>query len=434
MNTAIYIGNQEIAGHYKSVAKSLRSRGCRVTVVGAALYRRDPEKIEDKAVPRLYERAFMFRNRLKSAVLQVAFGVLLNWTVGLVLLLWSLRHHKHYILYGGACFVHPSLDYRVLRAFKKTVVVNCGHGTESRPPYLNSKFSGKPLFRIFLQTRLTKARLRAIERSADFVVGLPCLSHFFSRPLVSRDRLGKNAPVRVKTPAEAPDRRGPVRVIHIPSDPVSKGTGFVRDAVAYVAEQAGEDAVAYRFLENLSHAEVMQTVEESDIIVTQMFSDIPWPTIALEAAAVGVLPIVGGLDAPAWDVAYVHEDLDRPVFVRSEDVKQALLFYVQNPERRRWKAGALNEFVQRCADVDHVAANYMALLTGDAPSDWFFDPNQVVSLGGDGMARDRRRGLLRRYIAAFGQEALLIPNRDRARALVQEAEGSSTAGGPVAVK
>ena len=428
MTTAVYIGNQEIAGHYKSVAKSLRRRGYHVTIVGAALYRRDPEKIEDKAVPRAYEWAFMVRNRLRSAVLQVGVGILLNWTVGAVLLAWSLRQHRYYILYGGACFVHPSLDYRVLRAFNKQVVVNCGHGSESRPPYLNSKFSGKPLVRIFLETRLTRARLRAIEKNADFVVCLPCLSHFFSRPLVSRDRLGKNAPVRVKTPKQQPDRSGPVRVIHIPSDPVSKGTGFVREAVAYVAESAGEDAVVYQFLENLPHAEVMKAVAQSDIIVTQMFSDIPWPTIALEAAAVGVLPILGGLDAPAWDVRHFEEHADWPVFVRSEDVKLALKFYAENPDRRHRKARALNDFVRQSANVDQVAANYMTLLTGDAPSDWFFDPQQVVSLGGDGMARDRRRSLLRRYIAAFGPKALRIPNRDRANALVAEAEGTSTGG------
>lgn len=419
LKNRVFIGNIEVAGHYQSIARNLINRGYRVTVVGSATYRRNPQQIETKPIPVLYEKVlgFLKKNRLMYRVAREPFA----FTFGLLLLVWAVRNHDWFILYGGGKFVNYRIDYKVLRWCGKKVVVNCAHGTESRPPYINAKLAKRSLIRLLYETFKISSRAKAIENNASNVIGLPCLSHFYRRPMISRDMIGKNAPVSPMKVFPKKTKKESVRIVHVPSDPITKGSAEVRDAVNYVIRNVPQLNVEYHEIANIPNSDVISVLKNSDIIVTQMFSDIAWPTTALEAAAVFTLPIVGGLDAPSWNCLSSRDmGSNEPLFVKSEDVREALLYFTLNHDDRRKKIENLNKLVQESASSDVVTRNYINLLEGDFPSEWYFDPCQVTGVFGDGMSRSERAKYLCQYLSVFGRRGLMIPVVQRVKRITAE--------------
>ena len=96
-----------------------------------------------------------------------------------------------------------------------------------------------------------------------------------------------------------------VRVLHVPSSAAAKGSVEIRRTISDLV--AGGVPIEFVELSNASNEEVLAALKGADLVVDQLYSDIVMPSLAKEAAVLGVPVIVAG---------YFGEVYGHPPFAR----------------------------------------------------------------------------------------------------------------------
>lgn len=422
----IFIGTCEIASHYGVIARELRKRGHVVSVFGPLLYERDRRNLNTLWFPKIIERLVLnSRINLPKGARFVASKMLLT-----LLLFWICLRVDCVLLYGGSSFVALPFDLSLLRFFRKKIIVNCGHGSESRPPYINSKYNND-IRKSYSLTKHIYMRVRAIERHSHAIIGLPVLSQFFVRNLVHRDLIGKPVDLAYGThdrtfASDSAGRERPTRICHIPSDPLSKGTSDIRKIVKELG-RFGISPENYCYVEyrDLKRNEVINALRNSDLVITQMFSDIATPTTALEAAAVGCLAIVCG---NAAELEKVRHGRAVSLYISPERLDIVLARLIGNQNLIKRLAGKYTKQYIEDYSLGRCVANYERLFIGEAPDEWFFDPMEYSYCWGDGLSKEEARRRINKYIERYGLPALYINHNLKLEAMFKDMQGGDRSG------
>jgi hypothetical protein len=123
---------------------------------------------------------------------------------------------------------------------RKKVVMVMGHGSESRPPYIDGaqysiiSLNSDPLKSLKDRTSKNFATLRRIQSLTPHVVGHPNNFQFSNKKFINIQYLGQ--PITTQEVEKAPNLRSEsnkksFKVIHAPSDPISKGTDAIRSVI-----------------------------------------------------------------------------------------------------------------------------------------------------------------------------------------------------------
>ncbi|MFH1022270.1 MAG: glycosyltransferase [Planctomycetota bacterium] len=131
-----------------------------------------------------------------------------------------------------------------------------------------------------------RRKARRLEAVADIVLARPNAAQFLARPRLLRLPFD---PASVSCPER---ESGRPRVIHAPTNPLVKGTRFVREAV----ERLRAEGLDFEFEEcrNMPHARVLERLETSEIVVDQVLSP-NYGFLAIEAMAAGNVVLSGAV-------------------------------------------------------------------------------------------------------------------------------------------
>src|SRR5262249_21215420 len=172
----------------------------------------------------------------------------------------------------------------------------------SRPPYLDgyrleSRKNDDPETCAERAARIKQVG-REVERSADFVICNPLSAHLLERPIILWLEIGIPCRSALSAPAAPPrDPAGPIRIVHAPSDPVSKGTPAIRRAVENLRARCPYP-LEYVELQGRPNREVLEELARCDLVVDQVYNDTAMAGLATEAAAFGKPAVVGGYGWP----------------------------------------------------------------------------------------------------------------------------------------
>ena len=423
----IFIGTCEIASHYGLIAKELRRRGHVVSVFGPLLYERDRQNLNSLIFPLIIERlALKSRVNLPKGLRFVASKILLA-----LLLFWICLRVDCVLLYGGSSFVSLPFDLFLLRLFKIKIIFNCAHGSESRPPYINSKYNNDSR-KSYSLTKSIYVRVKAMERHSHSIIGLPVLSQFFVKKLVHRDLIGKPVDLAYeighRTPvSDCTGRKRAIRICHIPSDPLSKGTDDIRRIVADLGRFGiSPEDYCYEEYRGLKRNEVVEVLRNSDLVITQLFSDIATPTTALEATAVGCLAIVCG---NAAELGKVSKGGAVSLYILPDRLPMVLARLVGNHNLIARLAGKYTKQYMLEYSVARCAAKYERLFVGEVPDEWFFDPIEYSYCWGDGISKEEVRRRINKYVGRYGFGALYVAHNTKLEAMFKAMQGSDCSGG-----
>jgi len=332
------------------------------------------------------------------------------------LVAYALRAYDVFIFSSGNTLLSLTELPLLKRLGKKVVFVF--HGSDSRPPYLNGRIinqaSGDLGAHLAREARRIKRMTSWVQRHADVVIDNPLSGQFHERAFVNWFRIGmpyaiepRFAAAAAQAPLAKPGE--PLRVVHAPSDPVTKGSPLIERAI----ERARERGLAIDFIqiEGRPNSEVLAELARCDFVIDELYSDVPGAGLAFEASALGKPTIVGGYGAAELQ-RWVPPDMLLPTHYCHPDELDAAIDKLGRDAAYRTGLGTrAREFVEgKCSPVA-VAERILRVLQRRDVDDWLVQPGQLHYVHGTGMAEPAGRGAVRALLDAGGEQALQLADK-----------------------
>lgn len=423
----LFLGLSETAGFYHGLWSGFRSLGVECSY---ACLSEHPFGYEcDESLPYVQSIRAARRARGRPGLLGLgrlaasAREKLLRWR----LLHWAAERHDVFVFGYKSTFFKSFGDLAWLRRRGKRVVC-VFHGSDSRPPYLDGSWlraehaiSPAECARLTLRQQ---SELATIEENSDVVVANPFSAQLHRREFVSFLSIGLPTISRLDAVAAAPpepDRA--VRILHCPSHPESKGTDRIRSAIAQLREKGL--GVEYVEIVKQPNRVVQEALRHCDLVVDQVFSDTPMAGLAAEAASWGKPTVVGSYAEELFRREIPPECRPPTEVCHPDRLLDALVTLVGNHQYRIDLGRRALEFVSMVWNPRAVAQRFLAMVAGDIPPAWRFDPQRLTYLHGYGMTEARVRRSLADLLAVGGTDGLGLRDKPKLEKLMVEFAGGA---------
>jgi hypothetical protein len=404
----VFIGLSEVAGYYRGLERGFQEIG-----VEARFY-------DESAHPFGYGRVG-FLGRLSSATRRarafrgavpraVAVGFLraLRLVAHVWLFAWAAIRYDVFIFGGGSTLLRRR-ELPILRRLGKRIIW-VFTGSDHRPPYLNGMWVRGALengqARLLRETAEAVERVRTAERYADVIVAAASSAQFHKRPFVHFVSIGIATPNHQAIPASATVFHGDgVRILHCPSDPISKGTPLIRQCVDEL-RAAGRE-IDYVEVTGRPNAEVLAALRDCDFVIDELYSDTPMAVFATEAGVLGKPVVVAGYYARQYerDLRSLG-DIPPTLFCEPDQAGEAIRQMVDDEPFRTELGRRAAEFVSQRWSPRQVALRYLRLIDGDIPAEWWCDPISIDYVMGWGLTETLWHKSLRAVVTTAGFQAL----------------------------
>ncbi len=415
-NPRIFIGLEEIAGNYMSLARGLRQLGMVCDLV--LFYQHPFEYGHDDPIPlvswiRQIGRVGGRRRLARLLLLPV------NVALRSVVFLWAALRYDVFIFAFASSFFPGAfyLDYLLLRLLGKRIICRF-HGDDVRPPFVSARSLTKdgtpiPPNSCLALTRRQKRKLRRIERYASILINTPPQGLFHEKAFINAFVLGRTftPPSTTSPPMISPDspNRRPVRILHCPSNPLVKGTVLIRNVIDELKLEGHE--IEFIELSGVSNDRVHQELRRCDIVLDQLFADLPMGALPAEAAYWAKPSVVAGYYATTFQTE-IPADLVPPVsFCDPAETKARLRQMILEPERRRDLGRRAQEFVMTEWSVRAVAARWRRVILDGAPAEWYCHPRSLTYIYGAGIAKQHIKANVRALVQLAGAGALCLDDK-----------------------
>ena len=403
----ILIGLVETAGYFNSLKKGFDELGVDCTFLDLSSHPFEYERRDFSN--RFIDRVRRARSRMYSGS-RPRLADRLWWDLGrFFLFVWALLKFEVFIFGYWSSFLNFR-DLPILKFFRKRVIY-VFFGSDSRPPYIDNAYrpplSVEACIRV---TREQKGRIRRIERYADEIVCYPLHTHLHERPVVNITAMGLPCePPRPLSEGQLPARKRPVRVLHAPSVPEAKGTDRIREAVREV--QARGHEVELIEVIGRPHRVVMEELARCDLVIDQLYSEVPAAKLAAEAMSLGKAVIVGGYAGKEIEDLFRSDELPPVCYCHPDRLRETLERLVLDESHRRELGEQARLFVESNWLAAKVARCFLDLAQGRVPAHRVYDPRGLRYLHGFGFAEARVRERIRAVVAKGGREALELPDK-----------------------
>ena len=325
----------------------------------------------------------------------------------MLIFLWALVRFDVFI-YGFSTSFFRFYDLPILKFFNKRIIY-IFFGSDSRPPYINGKFSNFPTVDTIIETYRIKNNIMKIEKYADVIVDNPTTSHLHERKVVCSGRMGFPFSLDYGVSPERRTDDQVIRILHSPSHVEGKGTERIRTAIKKLQNKGY--AIDYVEIIDKPNSFVLKQLSCCDFIVDELYSDAIMAGFATEAAFFGKPAVVGGY-ATIGDMGYLPEECIPPVHHCHPDrVEQAIEKLIIDKSYRVDLGLRAKRFLDRCWSAKSVAARYLKLVKGDYPDDWLYDPKNIRYLHGWGMNEKSLKENIRAILSKGGREALQLSDK-----------------------
>jgi len=412
----IFIGNKEIAGYFTQLKNGFDKLGIHSDLwflVGSNYYNPPMNKLAliNQAVFRFYKHC---RKSVLLPLLLPAAAILM--IIHTIVFCFALIRYDVFILNSQPFFTYHELA--ILRFFRKKIIV-VFLGTESRPAYLSgnnilgkySRGDGKyKLERCFRDTQAQFKRIRRIERYAHYIINHPPTALFHSKPFISWLHIGfPNDQVQRKPEKFSSGFSRVVRILHAPSNSISKGTSVIETMIDKLQKEGLP--IEYVRLENVLNERVIDELAKCDLVVDELYSDVPIGGLGTEAAFAQKAVLNGGNYSGFIHRDYPEKVIPPAIFCQPENLHYEIRNLVNNKALRLKKASELHQFVTSRWNNVQVAERYLQIIEGEIPEGWMYEPSKLSYFQGYGISRERLRSFLKSFVMHHGKAALCLDDK-----------------------
>lgn len=417
------VGLGETAGYCAQLAEGLRAAGAMADHINLGS---DPMRYSERDPGRLVSALrWLGRRRRDGPGPRLAWAAVHRMALAWQFLL-ALARYDAFVFRAGDSFF-ALRDLPLLRRLNKSVIV-VFFGTDSRPSYLSGAeiASGQDGKAASAATAAKRRMVERIERHATHIVCHPMSAQLHRREAVAFLEIGIPRKLHPST-ASVTAHAGAVRFLHAPSRPQDKGTAVIERAVAAVARE-GVD-VELRILTGRPNAEVLAAIADCDVVIDQLYSDTPMAALAAEAAALGRPAIVGGYGWDQLRPMTSAASLPPTHLCRPEELTEAIRRLATDGPYREDLGRRARAFLEEHWAPDRVASRYLSLLSGEAPADWWFQPQRLAYVLGAGAPQLAVRDAVKGVLEAAGPRGLHLDDKphlvEQLLSLVAEPAGAS---------
>lgn len=408
----VFIGLVEIAGYASRLRDGFETLGLRAVQVDLSSHPFGYPRAQAPLIVRITERVASARAQAKANPRAIR----LLWTVAELiarsaLLAWAIARFDVFIFVFNSGFLRRA-EMPILRWLGKRQIL-LFVGSDTRPPYMDGYDLAGPVNprALLTKARAKKSLVRRSERFGSVSICNPASAQFFEGPVVGFTEIGIPIPSAMGDLADVPRSDGIVRVLHAPSHAMAKGTPAIRAAI----ESLRDSGLVINYIEIAGQSTdvVRRQLAECDFVVDQLYSDTPMAGFATEAAAMGKAAVVGGLD---WEevLRHITPALIPPTHrCHPDEIEDALRQLILDAPYRIALGRRAREFVHQRWTSEEVARRYLQLIRGDAPAEWFHDPNDVTYADGSGVTPAKRRLATASMIRDYGVESFLVSDKPR---------------------
>jgi hypothetical protein len=424
---AVFLAPIDICGIYSCLTRGLREIGCRADFLSLGVDKNGSWDDSDSDLPvrcfsrvhrRVADEGFRDSSWLAHNIHKIQYVLVQVW-----LLAWVLLTYEVFILKSGLFIGLWGFDIKLLKLFRKKVVV-IFQGSDSRPPFMRPVVDGEAPEDLLRRTGETKARVDHAWSFADVIIDNPLASHNHANRCCLYQTVGivideeKLQPGRVAAAANDPTDDDAVRILHAPSAPELKGTDRIRTCISDLRQKGYQ--IDYVEISGRPNSEVLQEIVRSDIVIDELYSDLHGAVFATEACAFGKPVIVGGYGKKHLD-RFVPAPTSLPtVFVASDEFEVGLERLINDADRWNQIGDAAAVFFTDYASGGPAAERLLRIAAGEAPTEWFFDPLDVVYVEGVGAERSKIAANIAKLVDAYGPDALMLDHHPALRDAVLE--------------
>jgi hypothetical protein len=309
------------------------------------------------------------------------------------------------VLNCGRSLLPLHIDLLIYRLFRIRIYAMMGHGSEARPPCidcLGDSLAGQNPSTVAQNCDSRKKFVRRVEKLADFVISTPTIGHYFKKPFLNNNDIGIPVRADMSNKTELNKWVGDkdthsiegslvtkkLNVVHIPSNPRIKGSAEI-ERVLKLLEQEG--LVEARVITGLTHSEVRELLNWSDLLVDQLYSDIPLPVLATEAALQGVPTVIGSNDWEYIKNQFRPEEWPPAFHIHPKQLEMTIRAIQSNPKTLVNTAEAVQNFATTRRTAIKVASIYQNLFlskSGKIDEIRYFSPSEIRYLAGCGSSEE----------------------------------------------
>jgi hypothetical protein len=418
-NMRIFLGTVEVAGYYTNLAKGLRALGISCVKVELAPHQfeyGDPDKTLPFVVRWVRELA---SSRAKGAFsphsLKNILCSIAEQFLRFVVLLWAIPSFDVFILAFSSNIVGARLGYWDLRLLKRLgkCVICVGHGSASRPAYLDGAIvnhleARELLLKVSERARKQKEVVAQIEQMANVVIDSPACGHFYAKPYVNWFSIGVPSAEISSSARESPHNPESIRILHSPSDRISKGSDQIQAAISRL--QSKGHKLVFVEINNKPHRQVLDEIRNSNFVIDQLYSDTPMASFAAEAASFGIPVVVGGyLEQYAEFSALLKQTPS--YYCAPNELEHAVEKMIVDAELRSDLGKRARKFIAEQWSSSTVAKRFLRVIGGDIPADWWCDPKAVSYVHGYGLEEADLKRMIKSLIGRHGLSALQLDDK-----------------------
>ena len=414
----IFLGFTEIAGYYTNLQKGFDELGVESLFVNLTEH---PFQYGNWNTTNLLVNLTRRLIKMRASIPQS------NWilqallqrlqTISQVLLLcWALMKYDVFIFGFLSSFLF-FYDLPILKLFGKRIIY-VFHGSDSRLPYIDGFINRNlGIVEIVELTRKRKKQIQKIERYADFIVNTPLSSHLHEKPVLFFQMFG--VPFKGDNIDSAKAETSPkIRILHSPSDPEGKGTPRIRQAIQNL--QTTGYMIEFIEIVGKPNTVVLHELARCDLIIDQLYSDVPMAGFAAEAAFFGKPAIVGGYAQAEIQRIFPPDMLPPTHYCHPDDIEQAIEKLIVDEQYRVELGQRAKQFVESHWTIQHVAECYLRVIEGNICDWWLYDPRDIRYLWGAGLPKQRAKQLVRAVIEQGGTQALQLSDKPELERLLLE--------------
>jgi hypothetical protein len=320
--------------------------------------------------------------------------------------IWVLFKFDVFIFGTGSSFFRH-YDFRILKFFNKKIV-HVSLGSDSRPQYISGIFKDDSKGQVNLEKMIENNQriiklIAAIEKYATVIVNYPQHAHFHKRDFVSGMFIG--FPTRIEDDIKE-QRSNPVtRILHAPTRPLMKGSIQFRDII----RELQSEGLNINFVEitNKTNLEVIEEIKRSDIILDELYSDLPLGGLGAEAAMYAKPVVLGGYYA-AHLSQYASSEIPPSHYVLPQEVKATLRRLIVDEHYRMESGRNLNRFINEQWRNDIVAGKYLQIIANNYPQHWNISVSNLSYLNGIGLSEAELRQIITRIVTEYGADCLFL--------------------------
>ncbi|HRP67944.1 MAG TPA: hypothetical protein PLY93_00210 [Turneriella sp.] len=286
------------------------------------------------------------------------------------------------------------------------------HGSDVRPPYMDGTYQGVDIKTFVSLNKERKKRITRLEKLANYIVCDPAYAAYFTKSVINRSYIMCPASVIYKADdiLQRTDNKAPFSIVHAPSAPSLKGTLEIQKAIQNLKRQGYR--IRYTEIINQSNQKVIETILSSDMVIDQLYSDIPLPGLASESALLGRAVVMG-----IYDQKFVLGQIDakaRPpvCYVYPESIEEELLKILKKGRHFIFKQGKkLQKFAYQNITPLVVAKRFELIFENRIPGKWWYNPNAYDYIFGCVITKKRLFSNIKKIINEFGISALQMNDK-----------------------